>query len=183
MPNKHNDQQERFCEEYLIDFNGTAAVIRAGYSKRSAARQAVRLLAMPHVQESLRQKKAVIKSKLQISQQRTLLEIGRLAFSDIRKAFTDDGRLKPIHELDDDTAAAIAAFDCEELFEYMDGDKSPLGQIKKYKFWDKLRALEMLAKHYGLLGDEDKNDMKFSVVIKAPAAKEEPAKARARNGK
>jgi len=165
---KHAEQQERFCDEYLIDFNGKQACIRAGYSARSAARQAVRLLELPQVQEWLQQKKKAVSSKLQINQQRTLLEIGRIAFSDIRKIFNEDGTLKQVHELDDDTAAALAAVDIEELFENMGkAGKVPIGFAKKVKLWDKLKALEMLAKHYGLLGDEDKNDMKFSVVIKA----------------
>ena len=38
---------------------------------------------------------------------RVLTEYAKLAFLDIRKAFDEDGNLKPIHELDDDTAAAI----------------------------------------------------------------------------
>lgn len=29
-------KQERFCKEYLIDFNATAACVRAGYSKKTA---------------------------------------------------------------------------------------------------------------------------------------------------
>lgn len=39
-----NDRQKRFCEEYLIDLNGTQAAIRAGYSKKTANEQAARLL-------------------------------------------------------------------------------------------------------------------------------------------
>jgi len=37
-------RQRAFCEEYVVDFNGTAAVIRAGYSKNYADRQAHTLL-------------------------------------------------------------------------------------------------------------------------------------------
>lgn len=39
-----NVQQERFCAEYLVDHNGTQAAIRAGYSKKTAAPIASRLL-------------------------------------------------------------------------------------------------------------------------------------------
>ena len=39
-----NTRQQRFTDEYLIDSNGTAAAIRAGYSKRSAKMQASRLM-------------------------------------------------------------------------------------------------------------------------------------------
>jgi phage terminase small subunit len=42
-------RQNRFCEEYPIDLNGTQAAIRAGYSKRGADVVAVRLLAKPEI--------------------------------------------------------------------------------------------------------------------------------------
>lgn len=37
-------KQEVFCKEYLVDFNGKQAAIRAGYSKKTAEVQASRLL-------------------------------------------------------------------------------------------------------------------------------------------
>lgn len=37
-------QQERFCQEYVIDLNGTQAAIRASYSEKTAQEQSSRLL-------------------------------------------------------------------------------------------------------------------------------------------
>ena len=37
-------RQQRFCEEYLVDLNGTLAAVRAGYSEKTAASQGSRLL-------------------------------------------------------------------------------------------------------------------------------------------
>lgn len=37
-------KQERFCREYILDYNGTQAAKRAGYSEKSAYSQAGRLL-------------------------------------------------------------------------------------------------------------------------------------------
>lgn len=42
-------KKKTFVEEYLKDYNGTAAAIRAGYSEKSAAQQASRLLREPEV--------------------------------------------------------------------------------------------------------------------------------------
>lgn len=39
-----NSKVERFCEEYLVDYNATQAAIRAGYKEKSAANQGSRLL-------------------------------------------------------------------------------------------------------------------------------------------
>jgi phage terminase small subunit len=38
-------KQRMFCNEYQIDYNGTQAAIRAGYSKKTANEQAAQLLA------------------------------------------------------------------------------------------------------------------------------------------
>lgn len=42
-------RQARFCEEYIIDNNGTAAAVRAGYSEKGASTRATGLLKMPDV--------------------------------------------------------------------------------------------------------------------------------------
>lgn len=42
-------QEKKFVHEYLIDMNGTKAAARAGYSEKTAASQASRLLKKPAV--------------------------------------------------------------------------------------------------------------------------------------
>lgn len=42
-------KQKRFADEYLVDCNGSKAAIRAGYSQKSSAVSASRLLANPAV--------------------------------------------------------------------------------------------------------------------------------------
>ena len=49
------EKQKMFCKEYLVDFNGTQAAIRAGYSKKTANEQASRLLTKVNVQTYLKQ--------------------------------------------------------------------------------------------------------------------------------
>lgn len=42
-------RERRFVHEYLVDLNGTQAAIRAGYSEKTAASQASRLLRKPEI--------------------------------------------------------------------------------------------------------------------------------------
>jgi len=81
---------------------------------------------------------------------RVLQEASRLALFDPRKLFHDDGSPKPINELDDDTAAAIAGLDVEEKFEGSGDERVFVGYTKKYKVADKNSSLEKLFKHHGL---------------------------------
>ena len=45
-----NEQQKKFVDEFLVDFNGTQAAIRAGYSQKSAYAQAHALLKKHEIQ-------------------------------------------------------------------------------------------------------------------------------------
>ena len=46
-------KQRLFVDEYIIDFNGTQAAIRAGYSTRTAQEQSSRLLSNVMVAEAI----------------------------------------------------------------------------------------------------------------------------------
>lgn len=62
-------KQQRFCDEYLIDLNGTQAAIRAGYAVNSANEQAARLLANDSVKEYIAERQQVLQEKTQLTQE------------------------------------------------------------------------------------------------------------------
>lgn len=158
-----NDKQKLFCEHYLISFNATQAAIKAGYSKNSAYSQAHDLLKKPEIQKYLQSKKERIAAKLEITQERTMQEIGRIAFSDIRKILTARNTIIPIASLDDDTAAALSSLQVDELYAGSEGQKYWVGQSKKIRMYDKTKALEMLAKHFGIY--QEQGPVSLSVKI------------------
>lgn len=49
-----------------------------------------------------------------LSVERTLRELARIAFADPRKLFRPNGEPIPVHELDDDTAAAVASMEVDQ---------------------------------------------------------------------
>lgn len=143
------EKQKRFCEEYIIDLNGTQAAIRAGYSVDSAGSIAHENLMKPEIQEYLTIRQSELITETGITQRRVLEEYAKIAFSDIRKYYQVDGGLKNIRELDDDSAAALAGVD---VYEERTGqeDVEAIGVTKKIKMHDKLRALDALGKHLGM---------------------------------
>lgn len=146
-------QQQLFVDEYIIDLNGTQAAIRAGYAESSARATASRLLTIDNIQDAIAEARKEQQKRTQITADRVLLEVARLAMYDPRKFFNDSGDLLSIHDLDDDTAAALAGMDVMEL---PDG----AGSIKKIKLVDKGPNLERLMKHLGLYerDNEQKTD-------------------------
>lgn len=55
MAQKMTDKQERFCVEYVKDFNASRSARDAGYSERSAKEQASVLLTKHNIQERIKQ--------------------------------------------------------------------------------------------------------------------------------
>lgn len=138
-----NAKQLRFVQEYLIDLNATQAAIRSGYSEKTAYSQGQRLLKNVEIASAIKEAMDLRANSVQITAERVLLEVARLAMYDPRKFFNASGELLGIHDLDDDTAAALAGMDVMELPE-------GLGSVKKIKLVDKGPNLERLMKHLGL---------------------------------
>lgn len=145
-----NDKQRRFVSEYLIDLNATQAAIRAGYSSKTANEQGARLLAKVSIQKMIEERMSDREQRTEITQDRVLRELAKLAFLDIRKAFDSDGVLKSVHELDDDTAAAVAGLDVIE----MSSEDDKTCRLKKIKLSDKRAALELIGRHLGMFNDK-----------------------------
>lgn len=149
-----NDKQIRFCEEYLIDLNATQAAIRAGYSRKTASSQGERLLRNVEVQKYIQERQKDLQKKVSVTQQMVVEQFRKIAFSDIRKFYNQDGSLKKITELDEDSAAAIAGVEVDELWEGFGEQRSQVGITKKIKRWDPTKALDSLARHLGMFNDK-----------------------------
>jgi phage terminase small subunit len=168
-------KRERFCLEYLKDLNATQAAIRAGYTKANAKQVGSELLSFLDVTARVEELKAAQFKRLQMSADEVLVELARIGRSDPRKLFDADGNLRPIHTLDDETAAALAGVDVVEVRSKIKKVKDPdegddcltntVEATKKIKLWDKPRALDILARHHGLL--EKDNEQAGAAVAKA----------------
>ena len=70
-----NDKQKQFCEEYIIDLNGTQAAIRAGYSEKTANRIASELLTKLDIQEYICKLKNKRSERVKYSQDELMRDI------------------------------------------------------------------------------------------------------------
>jgi phage terminase small subunit len=160
-------KQRGFVEEYLVDLNATRAAIRAGYSRRTAHSAGPRLLENVGVAEAIRVGMDARARRVLVEADRVLRELGRIALSDIRTLFDENGALRNIAELSDDEAAALAAVEVSEIFEGRGEDRRLIGYVRKVRFWDKRAALELAMRHLGLLKErvEHSGEMKITRTI------------------
>ena len=70
-----NEKQKQFCEEYIIDLNGTQAAIRAGYSKKTARAIANELLTKLDIREYICELKNKRSERVKYSQDELMRDI------------------------------------------------------------------------------------------------------------
>lgn len=158
-------KQQRFCEEYLVDLNATQAAIRAGYSKKTAQEQSSRLLSNVIVAGCIQQLQVAQSKRTKITADAILAELHALATVDISLAYDDSGFLRPLKEIPENVRRAILNLEAAEIFAG-DGDaRSVIGHLKKVRFHDKTKALELLGKHLKLFTEKHEHTGKDGAPI------------------
>ena len=136
------EQQERFCLEYAKSGNASAAY-RIAYPRSlkwkdvSVNVAATRMSAKASVSLRIAELRALVVKQTDMNMARWAQEVTRLATADARRLMHPNGKMKLPHELDDDTAAAIASFRFD-----IDG-------TIEYKFHSKVASLDMMGRHKG----------------------------------
>jgi len=160
-------KQTRFVAEYLANgLNATQAAISAGYSQKSAASIGEENLRKPEISTAVATRTKEMMDKLDVTADRVIQEIAKIAFFDPRKLFNGDGSLKLISEIDDHSAASLAGLEVCELFEGAGGQKHAYGLLKKVRLADKSKSLEMLGRYFNLFsGDREDPEDRITTMI------------------
>lgn len=153
MPVLKNAKHEAFAQGLAAGKRPTAAYVDAGYKPSPAS--ATRLSKSVKVSERVTELIGRGADRAEINVARVLRELARLGLSDVRQLVDDSGRLRPLHELDDDTAAAIASVEVVTRpgAEVDDQGNRTIEYVHKIRLWDKNAALDKIAKHLGMFVD------------------------------
>lgn len=156
------EKQQAFCREYLTDFNATQAAIRAGYSRRSAKSIGNENLTKPDIQKYLATLQKPALEQFEVTQERIMLEITTLAFSnifDFLHVCEETGiAWIDLTKCTRQQAAALSNLDIIEipLQKFVEGGQEITHEVLRYKIrlHDKLKALECLMKRYSMTEPE-----------------------------
>ena len=107
-----------------------------------------------------------IESDIQVGQ--LLTELAVVAFSDVRRLFDEHGHLRAITELEDGPARAVASIEVARETTRREGDMSIKERVIRVRQWDKLRALELIAKIRGMLTEKHEH----AVMVPKPVIHE-----------
>lgn len=139
-----NPKQAAFVREYIVDFNGCAAAIRAGYSRRTVGVQAHALLKLPKIQTAIKQHTdaATTANIMEYAEACELLT--SMARGHIGHYVGAEGEIDPQAILTHHPQA-VQALDTSTALD-SDGNAT---RITKLRLCDRVRALERLAKLRG----------------------------------
>lgn len=145
-----NPQQQVFvlCLQKSKSFNPTEAAREAGYKNPSQA--ANKLMKNKIVLRAVGKEIYDRKTELKIEATDVLRELMVIGFANPKEMFDRRGNLLSIHEMPDSIAKALSGFDVEVN---TNRDGSQVTTIKP-RFWSKTSALEMIAKHLGMLNEK-----------------------------
>lgn len=146
IQNVMDNREEKFVENVLKTGQKESASVKAGFSVGMSNK----LLKRERVRNAVLERLQAAQDVIQVDVENVLYEIRRIAFSDMRKLYHENGELKAPYELDDDTAAAVASIKKKEQY---DKDGNLIGTTWEYRMWDKSNAHDKFMKYYALYAE------------------------------
>ncbi|WP_180113271.1 terminase small subunit [Acinetobacter sp. YH12073] len=142
-------KQQRFVEEYLIDLNATKAAIRSGYSEKTAQQMGSENLLKPVIAKAIQEAQNKRAEQTQIDSAYVLKRLVEIDQMDVLDIMDDNGNVKPIKDWPKIWRQYISNI---ETISVDDGE----GWLKKIKWPDKVKNLELLGKHVSVGAFKDK---------------------------
>lgn len=173
MPRLQDKRRELFCQEYVIDFNGTRSARDAGFGPKSARTKASQILAEINVQKRIAELLKNRSERTKITQDMVLQELALCGFSDFKDygKINDKGNLEffPFRDVGEDKTRAI---------ESMKQVDTQTGRSISMKLHGKVRPLELIGKHLGMFADTHNLNLtgNITVITAVPRSKKKKEK-------
>ena len=153
------ESQHGFINEMLVDLNPVRAAERAGYAQPRCS--APRMIANTDVQDAALERIEAVAARCGLSAELVMRSIVRELQFDPAKVFNDDGSLKPISEIDQDTRMALQAIETIQS-----GGESPV-TVRKVKWATANQARQQAMQHLGLflLDNSQKKDALSELIM------------------
>ncbi len=153
LSRKLNTPQRRWCE-----------LVNAGMCRSKAAKEvwphlsrprqkAYELGRLPHIHAHLAYLDERATELAGVTRTFIMAQLKAVAGFDMRKLYNQDGSLKAVHELEEETAMALSAIEMEEVIEGS-GDAVVRRRTKRVKHWSKTEALRLLAQIRGMTKEQ-----------------------------
>ncbi|BBM03794.1 terminase small subunit [Microbulbifer sp. GL-2] len=165
--NNLTDKWQVFADAYLVDkdLNATKAY-KLAYPKaaqRSAEVEAAKLLRKPEVAVYIDKAQKARSKRTQINADYVLNRLVEIDQMDVLDIIEDDGSLKAISEWPKVWRQYLGGMDLAEFWEGRGDDRQMIGVLKKIKWPDKTKNLELLGKHVNVQAFSEHREVKVTL--------------------
>lgn len=157
---KLTKQQKQFVDEYILDLNATQAAIRAGYSEKTAQEQSSRLLSNVMVSDAVAKAMKSREERVKIDADYVLKRLVQIDEMDVTDILDDAGNIKAIREWPVCWRRTISGLDIAEI---ISGDTQTV--LKKIKWPDKVKNLELLGKHVNVQAFKEQHKIDGDLTV------------------
>lgn len=149
---------ELFVNEYLVDLNAGKAAKRAGFGTTDGSYRVLghKLLTKVNIRRAIRKAFKKRLARIQLKQDDVLKELALIGLSDVMdyEVNENSGRLIVLKNKQSSKAVQSVKVKKRTWTE----DDVPQSEVTiEYKLWDKLKALELMMRHIGMLSDDKSN--------------------------
>lgn len=163
--------QEAYAQEYTkCPENQTQSAINAGFSPNTAAVKASVMMRDERIQKRIAELMEERNKRLRVSADYVLLRLVEIDQMDVIDILNDDGTLKPIREWPKIWRTTLSGFDLSSTIMNMD-EKSIETILKKIKWPDKVKNLELIGKHVDVNAFKERLEVSGTVTIADRMAK------------
>lgn len=157
--------QEAYAQEYTkCPENQTQAAINAGFSPNTAAVKASVMMRDERIQKRIAELMEERNKRLRVSADYVLLRLVEIDQMDVLDILNDDGTLKPIREWPKIWRTTLSGFDLSSTIMNMNEDSIET-ILKKIKWPDKVKNLELIGKHVDVMAFKERLDVNVNVTI------------------
>lgn len=170
-------QQEAYCQEYVkCPENQTQAAINAGYSPNTAGKFASQNMRDARIQKRITELMEDRNKRLRVSTDYVLLRLVEIDQMDVLDILNDDGGMKPIAEWPKVWRTSLSAMDIATIKTTQASLQKENGEadlsvedvehiLKKVKWPDKVKNLELIGKHVDVMAFKERMEVNVNVTI------------------
>ena len=162
---KLTKRQAQFVAEYLVDLNATQAAIRAGYSEKTAGSQGERLLKNVEIAAVIEKASNERLERTKIDADYVLKRLVEIDQMDVADILNKHGGVKPIQDWPPAWRQFLSGMEVSDLFEGQGDERKMVGLLKKIKWPDKLRNLELLGKHINVGAFKEQRELTGTLQV------------------
>ena len=158
--------QEAYAQEYVkCPENQTQAAINAGFSPKSAHVKASTMMRDERIQKRIAELMEERNKRLRVSADYVLLRLVEIDQMDVLDILNDDMSIKPVSQWPKVWRQYLSGFDLADMFEGRGDEKELVGILKKIKWPDKVKNLELIGKHVDVNAFKERMEVNVNVTI------------------